>query len=996
MTAAKRYLFGVAVVAAALLIRVPLYPILGSNRPYLVLFGAIALVAWMARWKAAALAAVTGFIIANLTLVAHDQPFSFDARFFIELLIYGLSSGLIIYFGEAMHRARDRVERQNDLLRITLASIGDGVIVTDADGRVQSLNAEAERLMGWSSADARGRALSDVFPIVNEETGQPVESPVDKVLRTRTVVGLANHTVLISRSGTRIPIDDSAAPIRTADGRSVGVVMVFRDVSAQRAAQRAQSQLAAIVRYSGDAIATKDLNGVVQTWNAGAEALFGYRAEEIVGKPIMLLIPAERAHEETEILSSLRAGRPVERLETVRMTQDGRRIQVALSISPIFDPHGEIIGVSKIARDISEMVAAREALAREKKLLSTTLASIGDAVIVTDAQGCVTFLNPEAERLTGWAHVDATGRTLPTVFRILNENTRAPVENPVEKVLRLGVVVGLANHTILVAKDGTELPIDDSAAPIRDADGTLYGVVLVFRDFSERRLVEANLRTSEARFRAMANAAPVLIWESGVDKLCTWFNERWLQFVGRAMEQEVGNGWAENVHPDDFESCLRTYVDAFDAREPFAMTYRLKRHDGQYRWILDNGAPRYGAEGTFEGYIGSCVDITDRIIAEEALRDADRRKDEFLALLSHELRNPLAPIRTAVGLLDKHGSSQQKTRELHEIIARQTLHLTRLLDDLLDVSRIASGKIVLRKKRIDLADALAQAVESVRPDLDAHGHELAVSVPLDPVWIHGDMTRMSQVIVNLLSNASKFTPSPGRIELALEREGSDALIRVRDTGIGISQDQMPRIFEMFVQLRPALEVGQSGLGVGLALAKTLVELHKGRIDAVSKGAGKGSEFIVRLPVSLDEPPAGVKTEEMPVTAIRARRVLIADDYVDSAEVLAAALRDFGHDVVTAYDGLATLAAADSHKPDVAILDIGMPKMNGLEVARILRERFAHITLIAVTGWGQESDRQRAMQAGFNHHLTKPVDVLAINRFLHETHASIDGRQQSKR
>jgi CheY-like chemotaxis protein len=207
---------------------------------------------------------------------------------------------------------------------------------------------------------------------------------------------------------------------------------------------------------------------------------------------------------------------------------------------------------------------------------------------------------------------------------------------------------------------------------------------------------------------------------------------------------------------------------------------------------------------------------------------------------------------------------------------------------------------------------------------------------------------------------------------------------------------MPRIFEMFVQLRPALEVGQSGLGVGLALAKKLVELHRGRIDALSEGAGKGSEFIVRVPVSLDEPVAGVKSEEVPLTAFTARRVLIADDYVDSAEVLAAALRDFGHDVVTAHDGLATLAAAEDYKPDVAILDIGMPKMNGLEVARILRERFAHITLIAVTGWGQEADRQRAMQAGFNHHLTKPVDVLAINRFLHETNASIDGRQQSKR
>ena len=234
---------------------------------------------------------------------------------------------------------------------------------------------------------------------------------------------------------------------------------------------------------------------------------------------------------------------------------------------------------------------AREDLLREKELLATTLTSIGDAVIVTDDQGEVTFLNSEAERLTGWSSDGASRRPLNEIFHIINEQTRQPVENPVEKVIRVGGVVGLANHTVLIAKDGREIPIDDSAAPIRQPGGPLFGVVLVFRDFTERKLAEQALREREERFHTMADNAPVMIWVSGTDKLCTWFNKQWLEFTGRTMEQELGNGWAEGVHPDDFDRCLKTYVESFEARQAFKMEYRLRRHDGEWRWLLDNGTP---------------------------------------------------------------------------------------------------------------------------------------------------------------------------------------------------------------------------------------------------------------------------------------------------------------------------------------------------------------------------------------------------------------------
>jgi len=400
------------------------------------------------------------------------------------------------------------VAGQKELLSATLTSIGDAVVATDSDGRVSFLNPEAESLTGWKSSEAVNRPLSEIFNIVNEQTRRPVENPVDKVLRMGTVVGLANHTVLLARNGREIPIDDSAAPIREPNGPLRGVVLVFRDVTQVREAQKATAHLASIVEFSGDVILTKNLDGIIQSWNASAQRLFGYRADEIIGKHVTKLFPQDRLSEEDHIVGRLREGRPVERFETIRVAKDGRQIPVSVSVSPLKDPEGNIIGASKVVHDITELVAAREALVREKELLSTTLASIGDAVIVTDSQGAITFLNSEAEHLTGWQSSQAAGRPLPEVFRIINEETRQSVENPVDKVLRLGTVVGLANHTVLLARDGREIPIDDSAAPIRREGGPLDGVVLVFRDFTERKKLEAELKT--LALLPQQNPAPIM------------------------------------------------------------------------------------------------------------------------------------------------------------------------------------------------------------------------------------------------------------------------------------------------------------------------------------------------------------------------------------------------------------------------------------------------------------------------------------------------------
>jgi PAS domain S-box-containing protein len=368
---------------------------------------------------------------------------------------------------------------------------------------------------------------------------------------------------------------------------------------------------------------------------------------------------------------------------------------------------------------------------------------------------------------------------------------------------------------------------------------------------------EDALRDIEFAFRGAVDAAPVLIWRSGTDKLCTWFNRRWLEFVGRPMEAEVGNGWAENVHADDFQGCVETYHAAFDARQVFSMEYRLRRRDGAYRWITDDGIPLYDADGAFTGYIGFCHDITDRKQAEQAVREANRRKDEYLAMLAHELRNPLAAIGNAVHVLSLSSLDPQSVRSAAGVLERQVRHLVRQVDALLDVSRFNQGKIELHTERADLNAIVRDAVEAIGPLAEGYGHRVAVTLAPEPVYVVGDHVRLAQVVGNLLHNACKFTDRGGHVGCTVAREAEQAVVRVWDTGVGIPADQLNRIFEMFAQVDASLTRVRDGLGLGLTVVKSLVELHGGAIEARSEGPGRGSEFVVRLPV------AGVEVRSTP-------------------------------------------------------------------------------------------------------------------------------------
>lgn len=500
----------------------------------------------------------------------------------------------------------------------------------------------------------------------------------------------------------------------------------------------------------------------------------------------------------------------------------------------------------------------------------------------------------------------------------------------------------------------------------------------------QRAQAEEKLRESEERFRYIADAAPVLIWMCDNSKKCTWFNKPWLTFTGRTLEQESGDGWSAGLHPTDLSNCLTVFHAACEARQPFSLEYRLRRHDGTYRWMLDNGIPRFAPDGSFLGYIGSCMDINEHKQMEQALREADVRKDEFLAMLAHELRNPLAPIRNAAQVLKLVGVSDPNQQWAREVIERQTQHLTRLVDDLLDVSRITRGKVTLQRETLELATVLNRAVETSRPLIDARKHTLAVTLPSTPIQVIGDLTRLVQVVSNLLTNAAKYTDEGGRLHLSATQRAGEAIISVRDNGMGLSADLLPHVFDLFTQAERALDRSQGGLGIGLTLARNLVELHGGKIEARSAGTGQGSEFIVRLPVLRAAAPATTAPADgVQQARPRGLRILVVEDNVDAAEMLHLMLKLAGHEARIALDGATALATAQSFMPQVILCDIGLPGMNGYEIALQLRSQpaFKQTRLIALSGYGQEEDRRHSKAVGFDYHLSKPIEPDALMALL---------------
>jgi len=500
---------------------------------------------------------------------------------------------------------------------------------------------------------------------------------------------------------------------------------------------------------------------------------------------------------------------------------------------------------------------------------------------------------------------------------------------------------------------------------------------------SQQKKTEEALHRSEEQLSIVADCMAALVTRCSSDLRYLWVSKSYAEWLGRSADEIIGAPIADVLGPEAFE-CLQPHCQRVLSGQKVVYEELLNCLGIGRRWIHGVHTPTFDRSGRTDGWVAVVTDITERKHVEESLHELDRRKNEFLATLAHELRNPLAPVLNATQIMRFAGPASPEVEYARDVIERQLQHMTRLIDDLLDVSRISRNKIELRRENVVLARILQGAVETSRPLIDSSSHQLSVTLPNEPLHLSADVTRLAQVFSNLLTNAAKYTPRGGRISMSAERRANDVFVTVKDNGVGIPRHMLDRIFDMFTQVDRSLESAHSGLGIGLTLARRLVEMHDGSIEAHSDGIGCGSEFVVRLPISSAfESDVVTSTDDAVPFASSQRRVLIVDDNRDvlvSSEMM---LSFLGYQTRVAGDGVAALEEVEDFLPHIVLLDIGMPKLNGYQVARRIREQpwGRDVTLIALTGWGQAEDKQRANEAGFDYHLVKPVCATTLARLL---------------
>jgi PAS domain S-box-containing protein len=934
--------------------------------------------------------------------------------------------------------AEDQAYQQREWLRITLASIGDAVIATDIQGRVTFLNSVAQKLTGWAADEAQGEQLQSVFRIVDEQSRQPVANPVDKVMRDGVVVGLANHTVLISKNGTECAIDDSAAPIRNSAGDTIGVVLVFRGVTEERRAEQLRNARLAVTRVLNEATNVQDaVNGVLRAvceelgWDIGFFWTVNHHSKRLEchacwHRPDAPMVEFEAASRSRTLQSGegipgrvWSSARPVWIPDVSRETnfprlsasaQAGLRgafaypvviDEQAVGVIEFFtrrigEPDAGLLEMmATVAGNVGQFIerkAAEEELRRSEEELAEFFENATVGLHWVGPDGSILRANKAELDMLGYSREEYVGRSIAAFHA---------EEDVIDDILhRLKAGEKLSEYPArLRCKDGSikDVLIDSS---VMWREGTFVHTRCFTRDVTERKRAERALAEMRSQLDAALEAGAIATWMwdipnnrlSGDRKLASLFNLPPSEAEG---EGALLDSYVRSIHPEDLPKVMAALDHSVETGEDYEADYRIMRSDDPHRWVTARGRVECDASGRRVGMRGVLVDITERKQLEDELRlrvgqlaEADRRKDEFLATLAHELRNPLAPIRNSLEIFKMPRVEARTLEQTRNVMERQVHHLVRLVDDLLDVSRVTRGKIELRREPVELATVVARAVETVQPLIAIQGHTLDLSLPRESLLLDADPVRLAQVVGNLLTNSAKYTDANGHIWLSARRERDEAVLCVRDDGIGIAPDMLPHVFELFVQADHAPTKAQGGLGIGLTLVKNLTQLHGGTIDAYSAGLGKGCAFTVRLPLVVrqsNEPieKDGAEQRQDAATHHSGHRLLIVDDNKDAAESLALLLRLQGHEVRVAHDGPSALTIATSYLPHMVFLDIGMPGMDGYEVARRMREQpgLTAVKLAALTGWGQQEDRRRTAEAGFNHHLVKPLEAKTLERLL---------------
>ena len=1011
--------------------------------------------------------------------------------------------------------------------RILAETASDAIIRIDENSRIQFINHAGERIFGYKIEEMIGQSLALIMP---EEMRAAHQAGVKHYLETgeptmswKDVEFPARH-----RDGHIFPLEVSFSDYKLGDKHFF--IGIARDVSERKQIEKATAHLAAIVESSDDAIISKNLQGTITSWNKGAEKIFGYTAEEVIGKPIYILIPPQRINEEPLILERIARGEKIDHYETVRRRKDGTEINISLTVSPIFDKAGNIIGASKIARDVTERKRTEETLRENQTMLSLAMKSSRMGAWERDVKTNDVYWSEELEDIFG-LEKDSFSSKRASFYELMHEDDREKIQEEVDKAVaeqrdytiefrfyhadgsirwmegrgqaiydqqgepvRLyGIGIDITGRkraeqalresenslrtladsvpqlVWMAEPDGSvfwynerwyqytgttaqemegwgwqsvhdpkilpeiierwkysietgepfemEFPLRGADGvfrwfltriiPLRDVEGRIVRWFGTNTDIDESRQMRDALQESEKRFRMMSNNAPMLVWMSGTDKLRTYFNQTWLDFTGRTMEEELGNGWTKGIHPEDYDHCMEIYRGSFDAREEFEMEFRLRHFDGDYCWLLDRGVPLFTPEGVFKGYIGSCVDVTERKEAEQKREEilrrehaarlqaeaASRAKDEFLSVLSHELRTPLNSMFGWIRMLRAGMLDENRAAQAFEVIERNVKLQNNLIEDLLDVSRIITGKMRIESEKVDFVSIVKTAVEAARPTAESKNIKLELQTGADSMALFGDANRLQQIVNNLINNAIKFTPQDGSVKLNLSRQNGKVKLEVRDTGIGISKEFLPMIFDRFKQADSTTKRAHSGLGLGLTIVKNLTELHGGTVEAFSEGENSGASFVIELPPYVqsetDLNKGAATTIVQTDGSLDGAKILLVDDDCDGLMPLQIFLEMHRAEVECADSAHEALDKLAKKNFDVLISDIGMPGMDGYELMAKIRQSENgsgfQIPAIALTAYASTQDRQRALAAGFQYHLAKPIDfdhfILSIKNLL---------------
>lgn len=679
-------------------------------------------------------------------------------------------------------------------------------------------------------------------------------------------------------------------------------------------------------------------------------------------------------------------GEIVRDVELVQVCAHGRKVPLLCNASPIRDAEGAIVGAVAVWRDISERKQADEALrAGEQKyrdLFNGMIEGYAVHELICDAEGTpidyrFLELNPAFERLTGLGR-DVIGKTHKEIL---------PDDDP--KWLQIYGKVAMTGEPVRFENYSPPLKRHYEVAAFRTAPGHF---ATLFQDITDRKRVEQALKDSERLYRAIGETIDYGVWVCTPDGRNTYASDAFLKLVGFTQERCSNFGWGDALHPDDAERTLAAWKECIRTEGTWDIEHRYLGVDGQWHPILARGVPVRNEQGEITCWAGINLDISRLKQTEEALREADQRKNDFLAVLSHELRNPLAPISNSLHILDRVPPGSPQAQRAKQVIERQVGHLTRLVDDLLDVTRITRGKVRLKRESLELGNLLRRTCDDHRGQFAKSEVELEVSLASRPMWVDADATRVAQAIGNLLHNAAKFTPKGGHVRLSLEQDGerNQAVIHVRDTGFGMPPEVVRGLFQPFAQAHQTLERSQGGLGLGLSLVRGLVELHGGTVEAHSEGLGKGAEFTVRLPLRAGSAVGPALAADRPGPT--PRRVLIVEDNLDAAESLRDALALGGHEIQVAHAAEPGLALARTFMPEVILCDIGLPGMDGYAIAQAVRSDPAlrSAFMVALTGYTLPEDVTRATQAGFDEHLAKPPNLARVEQIFAKVDANRPG------